>query len=45
MAGFYKFFMTFFMKFINIGQCILGGGWEGHEERVGGGNSLIKEER
>ena len=29
MAGFCQFFMIFLMEFINIGQCILGGGWEG----------------
>ena len=45
MAGFRQFFMIFLMEFINIGQCILGGGWEGREGGVGGGKSLIKEER
>ena len=28
-----------------FGQCILGGGREGHGGGVGGGKSLIKEER
>ena len=28
-----------------LGQCILGGGWEGHRGGVDGGKNLIKEER
>ena len=52
MAGFQQFFTIFFMEFIILGQCILGGGWEGHgvgwvggaRGGVGGGKSLNKEE-
>ena len=45
MAGFRQFFMIFFMEFINIGPVYIGGGWEGRGGGVGGGKSLIKEER
>ena len=40
MAGFRQFFMIFFMEFINIGPVYIRGGGG-----VGGGKSLIKEER
>ena len=45
MAGFRQFFMIFLMEFINIGPVYIGGGWEGHGGGVGGGKSIIKEER
>ena len=45
MAGFSQFFMIFLMEFINIGPVFIRGwvgvAWGG----VGGGKSLIKEER
>ena len=47
MAGFHQFFTIFLMEFINIGPVYIRGwvgearGWGG----VGGGKSLIKEER
>ena len=37
--------MIFFMNSLILGQCILGGGREGHGGGVGGGKSLIKKER
>ena len=40
MAGFRQFFMIFLMEFINIGPVYIRGWAE-----VGGGKSLIKEER
>ena len=45
MAGFHQFFMIFSWNSLILGQCILGGGREGHGSGVGGGKSLIKEER
>ena len=45
MAGFRQFLMIFSWNSLILGQCILGGGQEGHEGGVGGGKSLIKEER
>ena len=30
MAGFHQFFMIFSWNSLILGQCILGGGWEGH---------------
>ena len=45
MAGFRQFFTIFLMEFINIGPVYIRewvGGWRGG---VGGGKSLIKEER
>ena len=45
MAGFRQFFTIFFMEFINIGPVYIRGGQEGHGGGVGGGKSLIKEDR
>ena len=44
MAGFRQFFTIFFMEFINIGPVYIRG-WVGGAQGVGGGKSLIKEER
>ena len=44
MAGFRQFFTIFLWNSLILGQCILGGGQEGHGGEVGGGKSLIKEE-
>ena len=38
-------FMIFSWNSLILGQCILGGGQEGCRGEVGGGKSLIKEER
>ena len=45
MAGFCQLFTIFSWNSLVLGQCIIGGGQEGHGGRVGGGKSLIKEER
>ena len=45
MAGFCQFFVIFSWNLLVLGQCILGGKREGHGGGVGGGKSLIKEER
>ena len=45
MAGFRPVFVILLMEFIDIGPMYIRGGWEGHRGRVGGGKSLIKEER
>ena len=45
MAGFRQFFMIVSWNSLILDQCILGGGQEGHGGVVGGGKSLIKEER
>ena len=45
MAGFPQFLMIFLMEFINIGPMYITGWVGGVRGRVGGGNSLIKEER
>ena len=45
MADFRQFFTMFLMEFINIGPVYIRGGWEGREGGMGGGKSLIKEER
>ena len=45
MAGFRQFFTIFLMKFINIGPVYIRGGQEGCRGGVGGGKSLMKEER
>ena len=44
MAGFRQFFMIFLMEFINIGPVYIRG-VGGARGGVGGGKSLIKEER
>ena len=45
MAGFWQFFMIFFMEFINIGPVYIRG-WAGGARGWGGlWKSLIKEER
>ena len=44
MAGFRQFLMIFSWNSLILGQCILGGGQEGHGGGVGGGKSLNKEE-
>ena len=43
MADFCQFFMNFSWNSLLLGQCILGGEWEGHGGGVGGGKSLNKE--
>ena len=45
MAGFRQFFTIFFMEFINIGPVYIRGWVGGARGGVGGGKSLIKEER
>ena len=46
MAGFRQFFTIFLMEFINIGPVYNIRGWAGGARGgVGGGKSLIKEER
>jgi len=45
MAGFRQFFMIFLMEFINIGPVYIRGWVGGARGGVGGGKSLIKEER
>ena len=45
MGGFRQFFMIFCWNSLILGQCILGDEREGHGGGVGGGKSLIKEER
>ena len=45
MPGFRQLFTIFLMEFINIGPVYIGGWREGHGDGVGGGKSLIKEER
>ena len=45
MAGFWQFFMIFSWNSLILGQYILGGGREGRRGGVGGGKSLIKEEK
>ena len=45
MADFCQFFMIFFMEFINIGPVYIWGWVGGVRGGVGGGKSLIKEER
>ena len=44
MASFRQFFMIFRWNSLILGQCILGGGREGHGGGVDGGKILIKEE-
>ena len=45
MAGFRQFFTIFFMEFINIEPVYIRGWVGGARGGVGGGNSLIREER
>ena len=45
MASFHQFFIFFSWNSLILGQSILGGEWEGCGGEVGGGKSLIKEER
>ena len=45
MAGFCQFFTIFLMEFINIGPVYIRGWVGGARGEVGGGKSLIKEER
>ena len=45
MAGFRQFSTISLMEYINIGPVYIRGGWEGHGGGVGGGKSLINEER
>ena len=45
MAGFCQFFMIFSWNSLIFNQYILGGWREGRSGGVGGGKSLIKEER
>ena len=45
MAGFRQFFTIFLMEFINIGPVYIRGGREERGGGVGGGKSIIKEER
>ena len=45
MAGFRRFFTIFLMEFINIGPVYIRGWAGGARGGVGGGKSLIKEER
>ena len=45
MAGFRQFLAIFLMGFINIGPVYIRGWAEGARGGVGGGKTLIKEER